>query len=46
MKLDIPSDCGVPLITPVPAARFNPVGSDPEMTDQLKGEVPPELRTV
>jgi len=35
VKLDWPADAGVPEIAPVPVFRLRPVGSAPEMIDQL-----------
>ena len=37
----LPATVGVPLITPVAAASRSPVGSEPELTLQLYGVVPP-----
>ena len=38
---EVPAVVGVPDIAPVPAARLNPAGSDPALTLQLYGAVPP-----
>ena len=35
VKLDRPADAGVPKIAPVPVFRLRPVGSAPEVIDQL-----------
>jgi hypothetical protein len=37
----VPAVVGVPEITPVDAARFNPAGKEPELIDQVYGVVPP-----
>ena len=37
---------GVPLITPVEPARFNPSGSLPRAIDQANGAVPPSATSV
>jgi hypothetical protein len=34
-------EVGVPVISPVVALRLKPVGSEPEETLQVKGDVPP-----
>jgi hypothetical protein len=38
---EVPDAVGVPVIAPVPAARASPLGSDPLLTDQVIGVVPP-----
>src|SRR5207253_8749915 len=38
---EVPATVGVPLITPVAAANESPSGSEPELTLQLYGVVPP-----
>ena len=46
-KDEVPAEPpGTPLITPVPAASVSPDGSEPEMTDQLYGVVPPVAESV
>jgi hypothetical protein len=40
-----PRTIGVPEIIP-PEDRFKPVGSDPEIRDQVYGPVPPEATRV
>ena len=35
VKVNMPATDGVPLITPTGESGFNPVGSEPEITDQL-----------
>ena len=37
----VPDVVGVPEITPVDAARLNPIGNEPELIDQVYGVVPP-----
>src|SRR6185369_3055656 len=46
VKLNVPETVGVPLIRPVPAVIVNPLGSEPAVTAQLYGNVPPETTTV
>ena len=41
VKLKVPVAAGVPVIAPVFWLRFNPVGSAPEVRDQVYGPVPP-----
>ena len=41
-----PTADGVPLMVPVPALRVSPVGSDPELKDQVYGAVPPDAAIV
>ena len=41
IKLKVPSVVGVPLMTPVPAVRFNPAGIAPDTTVHANGVVPP-----
>jgi hypothetical protein len=38
---DVPGAVGVPDIAPVEGSRARPVGSDPLVTDHVKGAVPP-----
>ena len=46
VKLDAPAAAGVPPIAPVDAFSERPAGSDPALTDQASGAVPPELTKV
>ena len=46
MEFGPPAVAGIPLMIPVPAARANPVGRVPEVTDQVKGVVPPVATRV
>jgi hypothetical protein len=46
VKFDVPAVVGVPLIVPVEEPSDSPAGSDPEITDQLYGVVPPVATTV
>jgi hypothetical protein len=47
VKLDVPEDDGVPLITPPPLEIGpNPAGSAPADNDQVNGAVPPAATTV
>jgi hypothetical protein len=41
VKLDVPAVAGVPLMTPVPAFKVSPEGSDPTVMDHEKGATPP-----
>jgi hypothetical protein len=40
VKLAVPTDAGVPLITPLDAFKVSPLGSDPAVTDQVIGLLP------
>jgi hypothetical protein len=47
MKLDMPAGpIGVPVIAPVLGSRVRPAGSDPVVTCQESGGVPPDAATV
>lgn len=46
VNVDDPATVGVPLITPVEESRVNPLGNDPEPTDQVYGAVPPSAATM
>jgi hypothetical protein len=41
VNFDVPARVGLPLITPVALSRRRPRGSDPAVTDQVYGVVPP-----
>lgn len=41
VNVAVPDDAGVPEIAPDEALRDSPLGSDPLVTDQLYGVVPP-----
>ena len=41
VKLDVATAVGVPLTVPVAAFKVSPAGSEPLVTDQLYGPVPP-----
>jgi hypothetical protein len=46
VKLDVPVAEGVPEIVPVELPRDNPAGSEPLITDQLYGVMPPVAARV
>jgi hypothetical protein len=45
VKLDVPVAVGVPETIPVVGSRESPAGSDPLVTAQEYGSVPPEAQT-
>jgi len=46
VNVEEPVVVGVPLISPVEEFRVNPTGSEPTVTDQFKGAVPPVAASV
>jgi hypothetical protein len=46
VKEDVPLCVGVPLICPDVELRVRPVGSVPDVTDQVYGDVPPVAESV
>ena len=46
VRPDVPAAVGVPEITPEPAFRLRPAGSEPDVTDHEYGLVPPVLASV
>jgi len=46
VKENGPLAVGVPVTAPVAVLRVRPPGSDPPVTDQVKGAVPPEVVEV
>ena len=46
MKEDVPDPVGVPVICPKEALRESPVGSEPEVIDQVYGVFPPVAERV
>jgi hypothetical protein len=46
VKLDVPDDVGMPLISPVPAVSPMPAGKFPPDTDHVNGPVPPLRATT
>jgi hypothetical protein len=43
VKVVVPAEVGVPLITPLDAFKVSPLGSAPPVTDQVIGLLPPAL---
>lgn len=46
VKEELPDVVGVPEIVPVDAVRLNPAGSEPDVTLQVYGVVPPDAASV
>ena len=44
VKVEVPLVVGVPAISPVLGLMLRPSGSDPPVTDQVYGVVPPDTR--
>jgi hypothetical protein len=46
VKVLCPDVVGTPVMSPVDASTLSPAGSDPEVTDQVYGAMPPLAETV
>ena len=45
-EVTAPGPVGVPVMAPVLLSRLRPIGREPEVTDQVTGDVPPEEASV